>query len=197
MAGSRYVKAPVPTEEIRPLYEAVLKALSGAMSVTDSAALVDLSRVRFQARMNRGLHGLLAALRELPRGRPPIPERERALREELRRLLEQNEALQRQAEASARMLGLAAEWMSQGPQGAGRGRPMAKTAEAIVTEAEDEGPARLLEVATTLRSAGVPTRLAVAATGVSEPTLRRWRQRHGQGAPLRRKRGPPSQRERS
>lgn len=193
MAGSRYVKAPEPSEHLRPLYEAVLQALSGAMTVTDAAATVGLSRLRFQTRMNRGLHGLLAALDEQPRGRKPTPEAEQALKEQVRQLQKENAELQRQVEASARMMQTAGEWMRKGLQSARPRRRAKATAEAAVSDADDDGPAKLLEVTTTLRAAGVSTPLVVVATGVSAPTARRWSQRRRAGLALRRKRGPRRQ----
>ena len=184
------MKAPVPSEPQRALYEAMLQVLSGAMTVTDAAATVGLSRLRFQTRMNRGLHGLLRALDEQPRGRKPMPESEQALKEQVRALQKENAELQRQVEASARMMQTAGEWMRKGLQSAGRRRRAKPTAEAAVSDADDDGPAKLLEAASELRAAGVPTSLVVAAAGVSAPTVRRWRARRRTGVPLRCKRGP-------
>lgn len=192
MAGSRYVKVPEPPEQLRPLYEAVLQALAGSMTVTQGAASVGLSRVRFQTRMNRGLHGLLAALGEQPRGRRPTPETEQALKEQVRQLQQEKAELQRQVEASARMMQTAGEWMRKGLQSASRQRRPKTTAEEAVSDSDEDGPAKLLAAASELCAAGVALPLAVAVVGVSAPTVRRWKGRRRAGVPLRRKRGPRS-----
>lgn len=190
MTGSRYVKAPEPLEEVRPLYEAVLKVLSGAMTVTQAAESVDLSRLRFQTRMHRGLNGLLEALAEKPRGRRPTPEAEQALKEEVQRLRQENAELTERVESIVRMMGATSEWMRKGLQSAARNRKMRPSAETAVSDADDDEPAKRLQFATELRGVGVLEPLASAAVGVSAPTTRRWRQRKRAGAPLRRKRGP-------
>lgn len=190
MTGSRYMKAPEPSDEVRPLYEAVLKVMSGAKTVTEAAELVQLSRVRFLTRMHRGLNGLLDSLAERPRGRKPVPESEQALKDEVARLQKENAELTMKVEAIARMMGATSDWMRKGLQSAARNRKSKPTAESAVSDADDDEPARRLEVIAALRGAGILTPLASAATGVSAPTARRWNHRKRAGKPLRRKRGP-------
>lgn len=190
MAGSRYVKRPEPSAEVKPLYEAVLKVLSGAMTVTDAAQSVGLSRERFQSRTNRGLSGLLESLADQPKGRKPTPESEQALRVEVARLEKENEELSRQLEAITRMMGATTEWMRKGLQAATRKRRTKPSSESAMSESDDDGPARALAVVSELRRAGVDARLASAAAGTSAPTARRWSQRERGGEPMRRKRGP-------
>lgn len=190
MTGSRYVKTPEPSEEDRPLYEATLKVISGAMTVTEAAASVGLSRVRFQTLMNRGLNGLLDSLKPQTRGPKPTPEREQALRREVEELRADNERLTKQVQASARMMGLASDYMRKGLERAPRSPRTRPTAETAVSDADDDEPAKQLEVVMELRTKGVAAPLACAAVGVSAPTARRWRQRKRQGVALRLKRGP-------
>jgi hypothetical protein len=190
MAGSRYVKTPEPNEEIRPLYEAVLKVLSGAMTATDAAQSVALSRERFKSRMNRGLSGLLDSLADQPRGPKPTPESEQALRAEVERLEKENEELVRQLEALSRMMGATADYVRKGMQKATRRQRSKPSAESAMSESDDDGPARALAVVNELTASGVPARLACAAAGITGATARRWKQRQGDGAPMRRRRGP-------
>lgn len=190
MGRSRYVKAPQPPESARPLYEAMMKVMSGAMTVTEAAASVGLSRLRFQTRMHRGLHGLLEALEDQRPGRKPTPEAEASLRQEVQQLRQENAQLTRQVQASARMMGVASEWMRKGLQASTRRRKTKPTSEDAVSESDDDGPAQALEVVTHLRATGVGAPLASGAVGVSAPTARRWLRRRRAGVPLRRKRGP-------
>jgi hypothetical protein len=190
MGRSRYVKAPQPPESARPLYEAMMKVMSGAMTVTEAAASVGLSRLRFQTRMHRGLHGLLTALEDQRPGPKPTSEVEASLRQEVQQLRQENAQLTRQVQASARMMGVASEWMRKGLQASTRRKSTKPTAEASVSESDDEGPAQALEVVTHLRSTGVRAPLASGAVGISAPTARRWLRRRRDGVPLRRKRGP-------
>lgn len=190
MTRSRYVKAPQPPESARPLYEAMMKVMSGAMTVTEAAASVGLSRLRFQTRMHRGLHGLMEALEDQRPGRKPTPEAEASLREEVQQLRQENAQLTRQVQASARMMGVASEWMRKGLQASSRRRKTKPTAEDAVSESDDDGPAKALDVVDGLRATGVRAPLASSAVGVSAPTTRRWLRRRREGVPLRRKRGP-------
>lgn len=192
MSESRYVKAPQPSEETRPLYEATLRVLSGEMSVTEAAASLGLSRNRFQTVMHRGLTGLLTELSRKPRGRRPMPPEERRLREELARLEKENARLAQQAAASARMMALASEWMHKGLQSAPRARRPRTTTKQTADLDDDEGAARSLCVVKTLHAQGLPMSLATAAAGVSAATARRWCHRRRAGQPMRRRRGPRS-----
>lgn len=192
MTGSRYVKAPTPTEQVRPLYEAILKHLSGELNVTEAAATVSLSRLRFQTRMHRGLTGLLTGLENQPRGRPATPETEKALRAELEVLRKENQQLRKQVASTARMMGLASEWMHKGLRSASRQRRTKPTAEAPTANDSEEDPAwHQLEAVRTMKADGVCATLAARAMGLSAPTVRRWSARSEKGEPLRNKRGPP------
>ncbi len=190
MTGSRYVKAPTPTENIRPLYEAVLKVLSGQLNVTEAAATVGLSRLRFQTRLHRGLAGLMEALEDQPRGRPSTPETEKTLRAELEQTRKENQQLRRQVASTARMMGVASEWMKKGLKGAPRETTRRPAEEAPSNDSEDDGPAGRLAAIDRMTAAGVTSVLAAAAVGVSGATARRWRGRRRAGEALSHQRGP-------
>ena len=193
MSGpSRYVKAPEPGPQVRPLYEAVLKHLSGQLTVTGAAASVGLSRLRFQTRLHRGLTGLLQALEDQPRGRRAMPEEQRGLLEENAALRKENQRLAAQVNSTVRMMGLATEWMRKGLKSSARQTGARPTEATPSNESEeDNGVAHsLLEGVRTLRKLGVPALLAAAAVGVSVRTPRRWLARKARGLALCNKRGP-------
>ena len=191
MTRSRYVKAPVPSETVRPLYEATLRVLSGQTTVTLAAEDVGLSRLRFQTLVHRGLTGLMEALEPQQRGRPAMPPTERALREKVAALEYENAQLEKRLKATMRMMGLASEWMEKGLRGSRTRRVarIAKPTEPPMSDDED-GPASRLRAVTHLRAAGVCARRACSAIGVAPSTARRWAQRCARGAALRERRGP-------
>jgi transposase-like protein len=102
-----YTPAPRVPSELLPRYKVMLEVLSGAMTVSEGARRLGLSRNHFQSLMHRGLAGLLEALRGKPSGRPSPPGKERQLREESARLKRENERLRKRAETTDRLLGLA------------------------------------------------------------------------------------------
>lgn len=189
MTRSRYVKAPLPSEETRPLYEATLRVLSGETTVTDAAKQLGMSRLRFQTLHNRGLSGLLEALEPQTRGRKPMPEVERQLREEVSALRQHNAQLEKRLAATVRMMGVASEWMTKGLRSTRTPR-VAKPAEPPMSDADEEGPACKLSAVAQLRESGVHASLACVAVGVAPSTMRRWASRRTRGAALRRRRGP-------
>ena len=194
MTRSRYVKAPEPSPEVAPLYAAVLKILSGQLTVTAAAESVNLSRLRLQTRMHRGLSGLLEALEDQPRGRRATPELEKALKEEVEALRQENQQLREQVTSTLRMMGLATEWMHKGLKSAGRQRGASRKKATPSSESDDDSGAGVrLERVLALKADGVTAPLAAAAVGVSAPTARRWSSRKESGQPLCRKRGPQSQ----
>lgn len=189
MTRSRYVKAPEPSEETRPLYEATLRVLSGETTVTSAARQLGMSRVRFQTLFNRGLTGLQEALEPQVRGRRPMPEVERQLREELSAAQKSCAQLEKRLAATVRMMGVASEWMTKGLRTTRTPR-VAKPAEPPMSDADDEGPACKLSAVAQLRESGVRASLACAAVGAAPSTVRRWASRDARGAALRRRRGP-------
>jgi hypothetical protein len=190
VSRSRYIRAPTPTAEVKPLYEAVLQVLSGRLNVTQAARTVGLSRLRFQTRMHRGLTGLLEGLDQLPRGRPPKPEAEKALQEELAALRKENQQLSAQATSTVRMMKLATEWMHKGLRQTKRQTKTRPTA-VSPSDGKDDEPARArLQVVEAMKAEGIPAPLAAAVVGISAPTVRRWAQRKRRGVMLHCPRGP-------
>jgi transposase len=189
MGRKRYVKAPVPDESSKPLYDAMMRVLSGELTVTQAAESVGLSRVRFQTLMHRGLSGLLEAVAEQPRGRPAKPEKERQLEEELERLRRENSRLTKQVQSTARMMDIASDWMRKGLSST-RSPTTRPTETPPANDGEDDAPARKLRAVEAMTAQGVVQSLAANAVGVSAPTVRRWKSRCRNQQPLRNNRGP-------
>jgi transposase-like protein len=96
-------QVPVP---LKDRYQVITEVLSGAISVSEGARRLGLSRNRFQSVMHRGLKALIHGMQGEP-GRPAVPESERQLRQEVLRLQRENERLRKRAETIERVLGLA------------------------------------------------------------------------------------------
>src|SRR5258708_10570391 len=79
---STYTIQPKLPPEIADRYETILQTLNGAMTVTDAAERLNLSRVQCHTLMNRAAAGVLEALLPKKPGRRAMPEREQKLQEE-------------------------------------------------------------------------------------------------------------------
>ncbi len=160
----------------------MLQVLSGALSVSEGARRLGLSRNRFQTLVHRGLKGMLVGLAPGEPGRPGKPEGEAELERKLERLERENERLRGRAEMIDRLLGVAS--------GVIRGRVRASKPRKATGEegsGDDDPDGRELsmrvEAERELRAAGLPAILACAVLGASAATLRRWRRRLTLGAP--------------
>jgi transposase len=171
-----YTIQPKLPPEIAERYETILQTLNGAMTVTDAAEKLNLSRVQCHTLMNRAAAGVLESLLPKKPGRRAMPERERKLQEEVETLRRENARLQERVETIDRLMTVAG--------GILRGqvrttRTKKKKTESGSNEPEDpDGAAcRKIEEASRLRGAGVSAALAAALVGVCASTMRRWRQR--------------------
>jgi hypothetical protein len=104
--AKNYKPMPQVPEPVKERYRTVTEVLSGAITVSEGARRLGLSRNRFQSVMHRGLEALIQSLHGEP-GRPAMPESERRLREEMLALQRENERLRKRAETTERVLGLA------------------------------------------------------------------------------------------
>ncbi len=102
-----YTPMPEVAPELAARYEVVLEVLSGALTVSEGARRLHLSRNHFQTLMHRALAKMLEGLGPKPGGRPPTPSRERELRDELNRLRQENGRLQQRLETTDRVLNVA------------------------------------------------------------------------------------------
>ena len=85
----------------------MMAVMSGALTVSEGARRLGLSRNHFQSLLHRALGSLIEELAPKAGGRPPMPERERQLEEETGRLRLENERLKRRVETAERILGVA------------------------------------------------------------------------------------------
>jgi hypothetical protein len=90
-----------------PRYKVVLEVLGGALTVSEGARRLGLSRNHFQTLMHRGLSGLLDALANKPSGRRGPGPREKELLEERAHMQREIDRLVRRVETTDRLLGIA------------------------------------------------------------------------------------------
>ena len=126
-----YRAAPQVKPELLPRYRVVLEVLSGALSVSEAARRLKLSRNHFQSLLHRGLAGLISELERKPAGRPRLSQPEKELRDEAARLQRENERLRRQAETTDRLLNVARGLLTTRP-----GRREARAVKRTKTEDE-------------------------------------------------------------
>jgi len=189
----RRKKTYVPTPRVplatRDRYQAVLMVLSGGITVSEAARKLGLSRNHFQTLMHRGLVGLIEGLSRGKPGRPAKSAETTLQNRQREHLLKENRNLRGRVETIERLLGVASGLLK------GQVKPMAKrrqrrTMSASPETADDEELGERLRQADAMREQGLPDRLIAAATGASQATLRRWRQRRLSRLALRRRRGP-------
>jgi hypothetical protein len=107
MAKKSYTALPAVPPAVASRYETVLSVMSGALSVSEGARRLGLSRNHFQTLLHRALGSMIEELSPKPAGRPPTPARERELELETGRLRLENERLQRRVQTAERILGVA------------------------------------------------------------------------------------------
>jgi transposase InsO family protein len=163
-----YTPAPqLPDDpEIRRRFSEIVSVLAEAQTVAGAARSLDLSRNHFQTIFHRVIAAMIDAMTPKPAGRPAKPEREAALEAENERLRAENEALTNRVEAIERMLTVVGEYAS--------GKAKLPRSRAKKTKSEDPEPAPIRKQAVrAMREHGAPTKLCVAALGVSPSTVRR------------------------
>ena len=102
-----YTALPRVPTELTARYQVVMEVLSGALTVSEGARRLKLSRNHFQTLLHRASAGLIEGLSPKPSGRPPTPARERQLQEQAERLEQENSRLRVQVETTDRLLGVA------------------------------------------------------------------------------------------
>ena len=133
MAKKNYTPLPAVGPEVEKRYQTVMEVLSGALSVSEGARRLGLSRNHFQTLLHRALGSLVEELTPKIGGRPPTPPRERELLEETERLRQENEHLRQQVETTGRILNVASGLL----QGRLR-RPRERASHADKKPTEDE-----------------------------------------------------------
>lgn len=183
-----YTPTPEVPADLAERYQVILEVLSGALTVSEGARRLGLSRNHFQTLMHQGLAGLIEGLTPKPPGKVPRSETERRLLEENEALRRENERLSDRTDGIERMLGVASELLRSGRRLTTRSRSSRKGGK----KSDEEPPRRLLAVAREARAMGLTTLIVAALAGLSGATLRRWARREARQEPLVRRRGPAS-----
>lgn len=190
MAKKTYEPAPQVPPELQERYATLLAVMSGAITVSEGARRLNLSRNHFQTLLHRGLKGLMEGLEPGRPGRPGKLAREAELEQELGRLQDENRKLRQRTETIDRLLDVASG-MIRGRMRAPRARPSRPTGGADEGEEPDLPELTVrLDAVSEMREAGLPERLAAAIVGASVATLRRWRRRLVEARPRQRPEHP-------
>jgi len=107
MAKKSYTPLPGIDPEVAARYRTVLEVLAGALTVSEGARRLGLSRNHFQSLMHRAMGSMVDELTPRAGGRPATPERERTLREQNERLLAENQRLRQRVETTDHILSVA------------------------------------------------------------------------------------------
>jgi hypothetical protein len=169
---STYTPAPeLPNDpELRRRFGEIVAVLGQTQTVSGAAKTLDLSRNHFQTILHRVIGAMIEELTPKPAGRPAKPAREAELEAENARLKEENDALRVRTEAVERMLTVVGS-IASGRTRLPRSQPRSRGKK---MKSEDPEPARIRKAAViAMREHGAPTKLCVAALGVSPSTVRR------------------------
>src|SRR5580692_5138556 len=91
-----YTPMPEVPEAIRERFTVVMQVQSGAMTVSDGARKLGMSRNQFQTMMHKAMAGMIDAMTPKPPGRKAVPEAQAKLRAERERLKRENDKLKTQ-----------------------------------------------------------------------------------------------------
>lgn len=174
MRKRSYEPAPEVPQRLKLRYETMLRVLQGAITVTEGARQLYMSRNHFQTLLHRGLKGLLDAITPKEAGRPGKPPALAELEREVQQLRQENARLRERTELLDRLIGVASGVI----QGRVRTSRTRKVAKGGGDEGDDPDGARSsmkVEAHRALRLAGLPAPIACAVVGASAATLRRWR----------------------
>lgn len=182
-----YTPMPEVPEALREKFLTVMAVQSGAMTVSDGARKLGMSRNQFQSMMHKAMAGMIDAIRPKSPGRKAVPAEQATLRAERAKLKRENDKLKTQVGTTHQMLEMVAEIFNRRIDRATSHReskPKA-TKKSPNDDAEDD----LRALIALRQSHRLQTLIAAAIVGISPSTARRWRARSKQKLPLRRARG--------
>jgi hypothetical protein len=190
-----YTAVPAVPESLSERYAVMMAVLSGAISVSEGARQLKLSRNHFQTQMHKALEGFIERLSPKPPGPRGRTETEQRLLDENAKLQRDNLSLQARVDTIDRMLGVASQLLRERMPPRARARqprpPTPSTSSSSTTSGTesprdpgDDGTDPLGRTAK-LRTMGLRAPLVAAMAGVGASTLRRWR---AGGLPLRARR---------
>ena len=102
-----YIAAPRVPAELSERYRVITEVVAGALTVSEGARRLGLSRNRFQSLLHRALAGLVEGMGVQAAGRPSPPPSERQLRQQVEALQKENKRLQERVQTADRILHLA------------------------------------------------------------------------------------------
>jgi transposase-like protein len=179
-----YTPMPQVPEAIRDRFTVVMQVQSGAMTVSEGARKLGMSRNQFQSMMHKAMAGMIEAMTPKSPGRPPKPEAEAKLRVESDKLRRENDKLKAQVGSTHQMLELVADIFNRRidrAMSARESRPKSKKETSPNDDAEDD----LRALDALRRTHRLRMLIAAALVGASPATARRWRARQRAGLPLR------------
>ena len=188
----RYEPAPQVPQEMLERFQTIHEVVSGALSMTEGAKRLSMSRNHFQTLVHRAEKAMLQAMTPKPAGRPATPAKETELRREVARLSRENEQLKSRSEAVERLLDLAGEWARgrYGTRARKAKRQMAKAPSSDPEEPDGAIPVTVWTEVCCQVERGASWEEASRVLGPSPATLRRWRHRTASHQSLRQRPGP-------
>jgi len=178
-----YTPMPEVPQALREKFLTVMAVQSGAMTVSDGARKLGMSRNQFQSMMHKAMAGMIEAMTPKSPGRPARPEKEAKLRVESEKLRRENDKLKAQVGSTHQMLELVADIFNRRIDRVMSGRESKPKAKKTSPNDDAEDDLRALEdfrFRHRLRAL-----IAAALVGVGASTARRWRVRKRAGLPLR------------
>lgn len=174
-----YTPAPHVSPEMAPRLTAIVDVLSGAMTVSEAARSLGLSRVHFQTILHRAVAGLVTAMTPKTGGRPGRPEALVQLQAELARAKRENARLASQVASTGRLLSVASELLQGRVRPATRRKRTRRASGASSDGGEDGEPGvgrrRVVALVDDACKLGMTMHDAAALAGVDASTVRRWR----------------------
>jgi len=189
---SRYTASPHLPAPAVPIYDAMVRVMSGTVSVTTAADELEMARNQFQTCLHKAQRAFIAALPAGRTGRPKASEAERrakatiaAQRRALARMTREKSVLEARLHAASELIraemtlaSTTARSTSSRPRSR-RSRSTSATATSTKTTSSDEdgegARARMFALVGQLESLGCRRAVASRSAGLAPSTMRRWR----------------------
>ena len=114
-----YEAIPKIPPELQERYQVITEVLAGALTVSEAARRLGISRNRFQTLLHRSLAGLIEGMSIHPAGRPKRAPEQRRLQDRSSKLERDNERLKKRVQTADRILELV-QGMLKGQTGKAR-----------------------------------------------------------------------------
>jgi transposase-like protein len=164
-----YTPMPEVPEAVREKFLTVMAVQSGAMTVSDGARKLGMSRNQFQSLMHKAMAGMIDAMTPKSPGRKPLPAEQATLRAEREKLKRENDKLKTQVGTTHQMLEMVADIFNRRIDRATSHRESKPKATKKSANDDTEDDLRALIA---LRQSQLPMPIAAAIIGVSTATAR-------------------------